>query len=216
MKKLLVVYIVLAALIIALAFVFSSCSSHKEIATSSSHTDSTAIEYWKNKFEQEHQFRLQAEQELRQSEYSAVEFDSTRCPQLPHIELPEDCNSDSLRKVISKLNSTIDQLNNAMAGLNKKVKFYADGSFEAEGNIKSANKSKEQMQRQYLALLLQYNSLVASDIGKSVAVQKDTITRQVSKKRSFPWWLLLLAFAAGTYAQYRFKWVGNIISFLRF
>ncbi len=133
--------------------------------------------------------RLQ--QELKEAEYATAEFDSTKCPKIVFPACPDFINADSINRLVN-------DLNNAIEGLNNKVKFYADGSIEYTGRLKQFKYANEKQSITIANLKKVVDSLTAKRSEKNESARVVTEYKTEYKKVTvFPWyfWLITGLFA---------------------
>lgn len=197
MKKEYLGIITLIGLILLCFIVFSGCNSQKHIRKTKTEYDSTGIK------DRDTQIRLLREDssrlamELRQAQYAQVEFDSTRCPQIPIFVIPKDCDSDSLKAVVGRMNDVIGQLNLQTAGLNRKVKYYADGSFEVTGAFSKLSFEYQRQLIQNASWKSKYDSIAKEKEKLSAEVSKKTTVVAIDKKKTSTIFMFLIGIVVG-------------------
>lgn len=179
----------LLAIILAVMLVLalSCCTTTKHLERQTVTVDSSAIKSFEEKnraLKDENWLYLQR---IRELQYNNFTFDSTKCPQIKIPTCPEMLDRDSV-------NNLINQLNNAIQGLNNKVKYYSDGSFEVSGKLIKANISKERL----IDSINNYKKSVDSltDIIYNTEVEKhvssDFTKKDVKRRPAFLSWILFL------------------------
>lgn len=206
MKSKIPVVILTVVVGVLLSFILSlfSCTSTKEVNKTSLVKDSTAIKELQDSVRLLIQEKQWLEQVLKENEYATVEFDSTRCPQIHFPEGAAMLNKDSVQRLIT-------DLNNSIAGLNNRIRTYADGSREITGRLKSATYSRDKEVQSRLQLERIVDSL--RQVKQKEKVVTHTEIKEVVKRKKvkvltmvLPWILL------GYVIRWKQK---NILSFLR-
>jgi hypothetical protein len=190
LDKILWVVVWSAITLIALCF-FLSCTTVKKTSSDKKEFDYSLQQRLidSNRVLREDNIRLQ--QELRQAEYATAEFDSTKCPKIVFPACPDFVNADSVNRLVN-------DLNNAIEGLNNKVKFYADGSIEYTGRLKQFKYANEKQSITIANLKKVVDSLTAKRSEKKESVRVVTEYKTEYKKVTvFPWyfWLITGLFA---------------------
>jgi cell division protein FtsL len=165
---------------VALFLAFSSCtSSTKHFNKSKTFVDSSYIHELESRLrslsiENEH-----LQKTINELQYSSVVF-----------ETDTSCNEE-LRAALIKAGINADSLIGTMNSLKNKVKFYADGSFEAEGKLKNATFQKNKVQELNYQLKKENDSL--SEVKQKVIAVKTarTILKEKTVKKK-TWWLFFL------------------------
>lgn len=170
---------------IGLAFLLS-CTSAKNTSTGSASFDSSYMQ----QLEANNQL-LKKENETLQSNTNEYDYQS--------VVFDTSCNQ-ALRDALSKAGLNTDSVMKVISALNNKVNFYADGSFSAEGKIKSAMRQRDKLQE----LLVQKDKAIdsVSALKQKTEIKIETRTEykdKVVKRTWFPWWLLLVAYTAGVF-----------------
>lgn len=175
---------VVALLLTALAVV--SCTSEKQVlsrqltetrSTLASAQDSLAV------LTRE---AARLESELRELQYSILQFDESPCPE---IRIPEGAallNADSVNRLIADLNA-------ALSGANNELQVYADGSFKAQGRIARFQQDLSRTIRQLQEVTRQRDSLAAS--RKDAKTEEKIVYRdreKIVERTVFPWWFWLI------------------------
>lgn len=173
-------------LISLLSWLLTSCTSTKDLHTVTVNKDSIYAETLKDSIRVIKSEKSVLEQELRESQFASVIFDSTRCPKIVFPVGVALLNKDSIQRLVTDLNNAID-------GLNNKVKVFADGSFEANGRVKKANYSIDRLGRLILERDATIDSFKQVLSKKKTEVKTDTTTNDLHKKTSFfSWWIILI------------------------
>lgn len=179
-------------LIIALLWL-ASCTTTKEVEKTITvdRTDSTAVHQRDSLRLEITKQRIKYEDQIRTIKNTGVVFSDCDT-----IIIDSSCNIDSAIRVIKLLQ--------------KRVRILADGSIEAEGNIKAAYSNSENL-RQYNYELEQHN-MELTHLNDSLIIKLDKYTKVKSThkdvKRGFPWfWFIMggVVFAALQYLWERLK-----------
>jgi hypothetical protein len=125
----------IALILIAFAVSFFGCSTQRKMQRYKTKYDSTVL-----KEKESIIFSLRAEKsvlekQLKESQFLSIEFDSTKCPKIEKVIIPENCDSDSLISVIEKMNIMIDLVNSYNSKLSNRVTVLADGTISADGKL---------------------------------------------------------------------------------
>lgn len=205
MKKGIAVKLTLALLIIisVIICIFASgCKTTKHISSSVINKDSLAIESLKDSVSVLKKEVSKFEQLLKEYEYSSVIFDSTKCPKIIFPEAAALLNKDSVQRLVT-------DLNNAIEGLNNKVKIYADGSSEYTGRIKQINSEKGRLRQTIASFEKKVDSL-----QKKLAEKTTQITEKIEAKKSdikrsgisiWPFvWTFIIGVALGIFVWWKF------------
>lgn len=165
-----------------------SCTSTKEVNKTSLVKDSSAIKELQDSLHLLITEKTTLENKLKETEYATVEFDSTRCPVIWIPDCPAMLNKDSVQRLISELNNSIN-------GLNNRIKTYADGSREISGKIKSATYSRDKEIQLRLQLEKEVDSLRNVKQKEKVVVKTEEKIVEKKKKTKFltniiPWIIL--------------------------
>lgn len=202
--RLLSAFIITVVIICMMIGCLSSCTTTKEVNKTSLVKDSTAIKELQDSLHLLRSEKATLEQLLRESEFATVEFDSTRCPQIHFPEGAAMLNKDSVQRLIT-------DLNNSIAGLNNRIRTYADGSREITGRLKSATYSRDKEVQSRLQLERIVDSL--RQVKQKEKVVTHTEIKEVVKRKKtklltnvLPWIIL------GYVIRWKQK---NILSFLR-
>lgn len=202
--RLLSAFIITVVIICMMIGCLSSCTTTKEVNKTSLVKDSTAIKELQDSLHLLRSEKATLEQLLRESEFATVEFDSTRCPQIHFPEGAAMLNKDSVQRLIT-------DLNNSIAGLNNRIRTYADGSREITGRLKSVTYSRDKEVQSRLQLERIVDSL--RQVKQKEKVVTHTEIKEVVKRKKvkvltmvLPWILL------GYVIRWKQK---NILSFLR-
>jgi hypothetical protein len=184
-----VIFVAIAA---CLLISFFSCTSTKHVTKAETKYDSTYVETLRDSIRVQAIEMARLELIIRENQFSSVTFDSTRCPKIHFPAGAALLNKDSIQILIT-------DLNNAISGLNNRVKVYADGTIEASGRLKQANYTKETLARTVMQLNRLIDSLRVVNAEKKVQIQTVTITREVRKKTSVfnLWWLISIGLVVG-------------------
>jgi hypothetical protein len=110
------------------------------------------------------------------------------------------------------MNRTIYDLNAATAGMKRKVKVLADGSIEADGNIRSITVSKERMEKVNAQLIQEKTKLTEENEQLKSELQKAKEVKHVVSKTKVmtQWWVWALFFIAGVWARPKLKFLNKI------
>lgn len=190
--------LILSLLIACLMVGMTSCSSSKQFNKTENRKDSTITEkqsdstdYWKSE-------AIRLESEIKQLQYLSAEFDSTKCPEIVFPEGAALLNKDSVQRLIT-------DLNNALTGVNNKLKINADGSMELSGRLKQIKYSNEKLLKEISEKETVIDSLTKKLAEKKTEVKTEFITVEKKSKTKVLnfWWLFLIGFAAGVIVTYR-------------
>ncbi len=185
MKKIICIVILSLVVAMILSSTLIGCTSTKQVNSTSFKNDSSYVQSLKDSLSMTITERNWFENQLKAIEYSSLEFDSTKCPE---IIIPEDCNNDSI-------SSLVNQLNAAINGLNNKVKYYKDGTVDAQGRIKKASFLKETQSNIISQQTKEIQLLKKQLQEKKVEVKTEYVTKEKVVKRSlFNVWPLCLLF----------------------
>ena len=195
----------IAILFLAVVFIFltllTSCNSTKKINTYKQTFDSTSISVLKDSVRTLKKEVQNLKQVISQKEVTEIMFENFSCPPCPQVNIPKDLNTitnDSLINLVDNLNDAIAFYNNYSAGLENKVKVYADGTKEYSGKLKSYKQTDEKKQEIINSLIRETDSLKDMLQQNNTTVAKVTENKIVDKKVVvFPWyfWLITGGFA---------------------
>lgn len=182
MRKVLIALIV-CGLAIMIAIALSSCSSTKHVNKTETSIDSSYIKELEQKI---HVLTNEIESlhtKISELQYTGVVFDNDCDSILKAALLRSGCNADSINAVLAFYKS--------------KVKFYADGAFEVEGNLKTLTRSKTKLEEIINSKQRTIDSL--SELKSKVETKYQTVkaTKEVEKKKGFPWLIAIVSYALG-------------------
>lgn len=183
---------ILLSIIYATALILAfSCTTTKHIATNRTTIDSTVLNEKSDSIRNLQIENQRLSQEIHELQYAGVVFDSARCPPSV-INVPEDCNVDSLLMLLSIYQN--------------KVKILADGTIEAQGKIKSAYYTKDKLSKVIAELQRVNDSLKVVKAKTETVVKTEVVTKEKKVKRSFlnMWWLYLIFFIGGWVVRHRY------------
>lgn len=180
--------------VIMLLWLVSGCRTHKEFIGEKKTYDSTVATGRADSVRMLLAEISRLENVIRQQQYGSVDFECPECPPT-QLVVPEDCNVDSLVNALNSLKSI--------------VRIYADGTFEAEGRLKSANFLQEIQKRTIETLERRKDSFALALEYEKKNVKKETVkvTETVEKRvmTGLAWWLIAAAFIAGFVLAWRIK-----------
>jgi len=201
----------IAQLIIVIATVItivalSACTTTKKSFTHAVNSDSLHIVSLTDSVNMLKIEYERLEQINRENQFITVVFDSTQCPKIRFPEGAALMNKDSIQKLINNLNDAID-------GMNNKINVDANGAIQANGKIKQLTYSKDK-----LIQIIQEKDKIIDSLGKrkfedKTDVKKSDVTTITKKKTTFLnfWWLLIVGFAGGYIVRAK---TGKIIPFI--
>lgn len=207
MKKHIPIVILTAVVLLLGWFVLVTipgCSTDKHIQKTEITKDSTVEKEQAEiiRYLQDHITHL--ESYVREMDYAGVVFDSTKCPK---ITIPESCKDTTLRRLV-------DELNEALDIAKKKVKIYADGTIEAEGNLKSASRTKEMQAHMIANLRTRVDSFAIALEAEKSNVKTKIVEKEKTVERKWltGFWLWILFLVIGFVLGKKF---GNKIPFIK-
>lgn len=170
---------------------FQKTENRKDSSTTETKSDSTA--YYKAE-------AIRLESELKQLQYLTAEFDSTKCPEIKFPEGAALLNKDSVQRLVN-------DLNNALNGVNNKLKVNADGSLELSGRIKQFKYSNEILEKKLLEKTDSIQLLQKKLAEKKTEVKTEYITVEKKSKTKFLnfWWLLAIGIVIGWILRSKIK-----------
>lgn len=172
------------ALALALVLSLGSCTSTKDVHKTETVTNTDKEKQLSDSLRVVTAERDIYKQQAEQSEYLITTYDTTPCPAILIPDCPAMLNKDSVQRLVT-------DLNNAIAGLNNKVKRYADGTVEYQGKIKSVSYSLTKTQ----LLLIQKDKVIDSlklvKQKEKIVEKVITVEKEKHSKTSFlsQWWL---------------------------
>jgi chromosome segregation ATPase len=184
---------VLVAIIFAIAYVLTGCTGSKNINRSLQMVDSS--------------YAQDLEQQIRVLN-SEIESLRTKISEMEYIGVQFDNNCDSLYQALQRAGCNTDSINAVISLYRSKVKFYADGAFEVEGNLKSLTRTKSRLEETVKSLQRKVDSLATVKNKVDVRYEKTTETKEKIVKRGISaWWLLLvvIAFLIGFWLCWKYK-----------
>lgn len=183
----------------ALMILAASCSTNKQVTSSSKTVDSTVLNEKDSMIRVLEQENQRLTSEIHELQYAGVTFDSSLCPPSV-INVPEDCNVDSILALLSYEKN--------------RVKIYADGTIEAEGKLRSAYYSKDKLSRFIVELQRINDSLRQVKQKTETRYVTNTVTVEKKVKRKFfnsPFLWLVIGLVGGYTVRSRFgKILGTI------
>jgi hypothetical protein len=194
-------YIVFACLLLAILLItwpLNGCSVHKDISKGKTSVDSSYI------YELEQNTRLlQLEVDRLNTKISTMEYTG--------VVFDNDCDS-ILKAALLKAGCNVDSINAVLAFYKSKVKYYADGTIEAEGNLKSLTHTKSKLEEIIKENRRTIDSLAAVKSKVEVKTEVKTEWKDKVVKRGisgFVWGLFILliiaAFIAGFWLCWKYK-----------
>ncbi len=182
------------ALIAVLAFVLSSCtSSKKNKAVFKEKTDSTYIHELESRLRVLTIVNEKLQSKVDELEYMGVVF-----------ETDTSCNEE-LREALTRAGVNADSLMSTMNTLKNRVRFFADGSFEAEGRLKNVTRLKTRLEETISELKKENDSLLQVKQKEKVVVETRTIFKEKSvKSKSWTFIFLTLGLISGCWFWNKF------------
>lgn len=162
----------------------TSCHTSRSISTDHSTVDSVS----KSKYDSLNRVHEKTVAEFQSFKHDStttdVIFDNDPCPNLDSLRLILDsAGKANLDKFISSTEEQIRVLKN-------KLKVNADGSFEAEGRIKSYRTTNEKINQENVRLSHERDSLNRLVKEKEDQLSKTADSKKTVVKKTFiPWWL---------------------------
>lgn len=167
------------ALVIIVIIVCSSCSSLKKTQG-----------YTKDVYDSLYVAELEDKVKVLEIENGEL---TSRVNELEFLGVTFDNNCDSILKfALLKAGCNTDSINAILSQYKSRIKTFADGSVEAEGFIKSLRRSKERNEEVISKYQHEIDSLKEAKQREVNWVQKEIITKTVTKKRGIYWWIWLL------------------------
>ena len=182
----------------ALLAMTSGCRVHKDVSTGKTSFDSSYIK----QLEQDVRV-LTVENEHLTSKISELEYTG--------VVFDNDCDS-ILKAALLKAGCNVDSINAVLALYKSKVKYYADGTIEAEGNIKSLTRSKSKLEETVKNLMRVNDSLshVSENVEAKVVTKTEWKEKVVKRGISGLMWglfilLIIIAFLVGFWLCWKYK-----------
>lgn len=183
---------------IALAFAIGGCTSSKNVSKGQTSLDSTYI----NQLQQRvHMLTLENEHlqnKINEFEYTDVVFNN-------------DCDS-ILQAALINAGCNVDSINTILSLYRSKIKVYADGAVEYEGNISSFKRTKSRLEETIKTLQRTNDSLATVKQKVEIKIEKETAWKEKVVKRGISglmWTLFVLiiiaAFVAGFWLCWKYK-----------
>lgn len=202
-NKIRLLFILIGLLLVYLLTSCGSSSKNKRSLTAS--IDSAIIKEKENLIRDAREKIAYLENELRQNQLTNFQFNDCDTAAWAELVLAIRRSSDSLTK------TTADSLIWVVEALNKKynssVKFFADGSAEASGALRSANQARSALQKQ-LTIFMDKSDSLAYELEKEkkkVKIDIKEAEKQKETKRAVPWWIFVLLFIAGVITGVRYS-----------
>jgi hypothetical protein len=184
--------------ILVITMIISGCSVHKNMSSGSASFDSSYIK----QLEQDiHSLQLENEHltsKISEMEYTGVVFDN-------------DCDS-ILKAALMNAGCNVDSINSVLATYKSRVKYYADGSFELEGNLRSVTRTKSKLEETVRDLSRIKDSLIHVIEHTEAKVETKTEWKERVVKRGISglmWTLFVLliiaAFILGFWLCWKYK-----------
>lgn len=199
--------------LILVGWLCSCGSSSKNKRSLTASIDSTIIKEKENLIRDAREKIAYLENELRQNQLTNFQFNDCDTAAWSELILAIRRSSASLTK------TTADSLIWVVEAMNKKysssVKFFADGSAEASGALRSANQARSALQKQLTIYMDKSDSLAyeLENEKKNVKVDIKEAEKQKETKRGVPWWIFVLLFIAGVITGVRYsKQIKSFIS----
>jgi hypothetical protein len=204
------------ALLILGAGCLSSCSTSKDVFKSEQSKDSTVERELRDSLHLLKKERDTFKQQLDEAQYMTAEFDKTKCPDIKPPKCPDFAIPDSVTRYVN-------ELKDALAGMNNKVKRYADGSIEYQGRISKLTASSFKNQMLLVEKDIEIDSLRRVTQKEKIVYVDRVVTKEVHKKSSFlsQWWLfpagmlfmLLIIYRKRIFSLFKIGTMKNLIVF---
>jgi len=186
------------AIIFAIAYVLSGCTSQKNVNKGKENIDSTYI----HKLQQQvHQLTIENEHlqnKINEYEYTDVVFNN-------------DCDS-ILKAALLNAGCDVDSINSVLSLYRSKIKVFADGAVEYEGNISSFKRTKSRLEETIKTMQRVNDSLATVKSKVEVKVEKQTEWKDKVVKRGISglMWtffvlLIIVAFVLGFWLCWKYK-----------
>lgn len=196
------IYRLAAVALLLTALFLASCTSQKQILTRQLTETRSTLASAQDSLAVLTREAARLESELRELQYSILQFDESPCPE---IRIPEGAallNADSVNRLIADLNA-------ALSGANNQLQVYADGSFKAQGRITRFQQDLSRTIRQLQEITRQRDSLVAS--RQDAKTEEKIVYRdreKIVERTVFPWWFWLIV-VAGIWLGWRIRGAGK-------
>lgn len=182
----------LFVLTVMLILLIAGCNSGKEVSKSTRTVDSTAITELRKQL-----LTVTAERDNFQKRVEELEY-----LEMTFVPCPPALDVDSLRAVLIAANCSpkvVDSLMGTLNQANTIIKKLADGTLIIEGKVAKLSQSKQRLEQ---VLAEKDKRILALSDSLSKAEAK-VVIREVEREKvvkRFPWWWVVLAFAAGAAA----------------
>lgn len=191
-------FVLLLGCFVAALLAITSCSSTKNVTKETQTIDSSYVQ------ELESQVRtLNLDIEHLKSKISELEYTD--------VVFDNDCDS-ILRHALLKAGCNVDSINSVLAFYKSKIKVYADGAVEYDGNIRSFTRTKSKLEETIKNLQRVNDSLATVKSKVDVKYEKVTETKDKIIKRGISglmWTLFVLiiiaAFLVGFWLCWKYK-----------
>ena len=186
--------------IIVLLFIAFGCTHSKKTFETRNLKDSTNETTMEDSLQLMKSELNRLQQLLEQQQYLSVQFDSTRCPKIVFPVGTAMLNKDSIQQLVNELNNAID-------GLQNRLEVNSDGSVIAEGRLKEAKYSNRKLLKALSEWEKKYDSLSKTKKQEKQQVITETVVKTEKSKTSFMnfWWLFFLGIPVGALLVLKFK-----------
>ena len=202
MKNKLKLTLIITVAIILIVAVLSSCKTSRQFSSVTNNSDSLEIAIKSDSIRFLTLELFKVTEKIKELESTGVTFDPTKCPDIPEIPIPVNCDADSLKAALTKANSLIAKLNAYNQNLSNKVKIYADGTIEYEGKISAANYTKSKQQEYITEQRREIDSLkkvIVSTLSQN-SQSDETVNKTSKTKVGVPLLLFALCFVGGAFS----------------
>lgn len=193
-----IAYVLIIIIASACMAVCSGCRTTKDISKGTASFDSSYIH--------------QLQEDIRVLTYE-IDLLHTRISEMEYtgVQFDNDCDS-ILKNALLKAGCNVDSINAVLSLYKSKVKYYADGSFELEGNIKSLTRTKsklEEMIRSQQRLTDSLTHVIANTEAKVVSKieWKDRVIKRGISGLMWTLFVLIIiaAFLVGFWLCWKYK-----------
>lgn len=158
------------ALAVALWAAFGCTSTTKGKTVINEKSDSSYIHELESKLDVKDKEIAHLETRITELQYSSVVF-----------ETDTSCNEE-MRVALLRAGVNADSLIGTMNSLKNRVKYFADGSFEAEGRLKNVTIQKSRLEQTIYDLKKEKDSLLQVKQKEKVVVKTETIFKEKTKE----------------------------------
>lgn len=154
----------------------------------------------------------QLEQDIRNLTYENDQL-NTRISEMEYtgVQFNNDCDS-ILKNALLRAGCNVDSINAVLSMYKSKVKYFADGSFELEGNVKSLTRSKSKLEEMIRSQQRVNDSLahVITNTEAKVTTKTEWKDRVVKRGISGLMWglfvlIIIAAFLVGFWLCWKYK-----------